>query len=421
CERVNSYLDKWHHRFYLYGDQPFLQMPAIAAAAVKSFGTVLPDVATGNTTVLTQSQFEKSLDDADKAILLLTQMALALSGKKVDNSVVLTAGYQGKSNDKGKPSSGKPGPAVAHMGMLHNFCLSDSVVQSVWLNVFTHAEIATLTIYPQGLGIAPWEQMPSGEACEIAEIFKQTLMGRLLPLCRFCLLNEGGLHYSEGILHASHKEGVYDPSIAVDHSGKEAKVAWCNPERRPWRELTGLLSFLAEQGGRLDCIQLRLATPKAMQHGKPFAIWSGGLRVSSNAGEQYASGADDVVESVAWLTPSELGDRWFSQLQAEMDELDKVSRTLYGCVMGYFKQQLVDGKDVAAQASNQFWQLCERQSQALLEDCDDISDRYSLRRQFATYANQVFNHYCPAHTARQLDAWAQAKPHFAAYLKQEQA
>ncbi len=57
-------------------------MPAIANAALKPFSVVLPDVATGNTTVLTQSQSERTLDDADKALLLLVQMGFALAGKK---------------------------------------------------------------------------------------------------------------------------------------------------------------------------------------------------------------------------------------------------------------------------------------------------------------------------------------------------
>ena len=238
ADRACSYLAQWHDRFYLYGPEPFLQMPAIAKAAVKSFGTVLPDVATGNTTVLTQSQTEKSLDDGERALLLLTQMGFALGGKKTDNSVVLTPGYPGKSNGNSKPSTGKPGPSVAHMGLLHNYCLGTSLLESIWLNLFTDAEIADLTVYPFGLGTPPWEQMPEGEDCHIANQLKGSLMGRLVPLCRFCLLADEGLHYSEGIAHSNYKEGVFDPSVAVDISGKEPKVRWADPERRPWRELT---------------------------------------------------------------------------------------------------------------------------------------------------------------------------------------
>ncbi len=420
ADRACSYLAQWHDRFYLYGPEPFLQMPAIAKAAVKSFGTVLPDVATGNTTVLTQSQTEKSLDDGERALLLLTQMGFALGGKKTDNSVVLTPGYPGKSNGNSKPSTGKPGPSVAHMGLLHNYCLGTSLLESIWLNLFTDAEIADLTVYPFGLGTPPWEQMPEGEDCHIANQLKGSLMGRLVPLCRFCLLADEGLHYSEGIAHSNYKEGVFDPSVAVDISGKEPKVRWADPERRPWRELTSLLGFIRQGGRSLDCYQLKLALLKARKQDAPFAIWSGGLRVSSNAGEQYVSGSDDMVESLCWFSPDDINEIWFNHFQTQMIQLEGLAKTLYGCVMGYYKTQLMDGESFAKQASNLFWQLCERQSQALIEGCDKPDTRQILRRQFARYTTQVFDQFCPHQTARQMDAWAKAKPNLSAYLQQEQ-
>lgn len=420
ADRACSYLAQWHDRFYLYGPEPFLQMPAIAKAAVKSFGTVLPDVATGNTTVLTQSQTEKSLDDGERALLLLTQMGFALGGKKTDNSVVLTPGYPGKSNGNSKPSTGKPGPSVAHMGLLHNYCLGTSLLESIWLNLFTDAEIADLTVYPFGLGTPPWEQMPEGEDCHIANQLKGSLMGRLVPLCRFCLLADEGLHYSEGIAHSNYKEGVFDPSVAVDISGKEPKARWADPERRPWRELTSLLGFIRQGGRTLDCYQLKLALLKARKQDAPFAIWSGGLRVSSNAGEQYVSGSDDMVESLCWFSPDDINEIWFNHFQTQMIQLEGLAKTLYGCVMGYYKTQLMDGESFAKQASNLFWQLCERQSQALIEGCDKLDTRQILRRQFARYTTQVFDQFCPHQTARQMDAWAKAKPNLSAYLQQEQ-
>ncbi|GKR03333.1 MULTISPECIES: type I-E CRISPR-associated protein Cse1/CasA [Aeromonas] len=420
ADRACSYLAQWHDRFYLYGPEPFLQMPAIAKAAVKSFGTVLPDVATGNTTVLTQSQTEKSLDDGERALLLLTQMGFALGGKKTDNSVVLTPGYPGKSNGNSKPSTGKPGPSVAHMGLLHNYCLGTSLLESIWLNLFTDAEIADLTVYPFGLGTPPWEQMPEGEDCHIANQLKGSLMGRLVPLCRFCLLADEGLHYSEGIAHSNYKEGVFDPSVAVDISGKEPKARWADPERRPWRELTSLLGFIRQGGRSLDCYQLKLALLKARKQDAPFAIWSGGLRVSSNAGEQYVSGSDDMVESLCWFSPDDINEIWFNHFQTQMIQLEGLAKTLYGCVMGYYKTQLMDGESFAKQASNLFWQLCERQSQALIEGCDKPDTRQILRRQFARYTTQVFDQFCPHQTARQMDAWAKAKPNLSAYLQQEQ-
>ena len=415
--RVLGYLTQWHDRFFLYGERPFLQMPGIVAADVKSFGAVLPDVATGNTTVLTESQIQKSLNDADKALLLITLMGFALGGKKTDNRIVLSPDYLGKKNDKGKASTGRPGPSVLHMGLLHSFCQGDSLQKSIWLNVFSHAELANLTIFPGGLGRAPWEKMPEGEACPIALALKSSLMGRLITLSRFCLLRECGLHYSEGIAHDSYKDGIYDPSITVNPSGNDVKVLWANPEKRPWRELASLLGFITPQNSNHDCIQLRLSLSKSIRCNEAVAIWSGGLRVSFNAGEQYVSGTDDIVESLLWLVPGQLSEIWFLHFQQEMNALDSVGKSLYGSVMAYFKTQLMDGEKFAAQASNLFWQLCESHAQKLIDHCEHPNKKYELRSKFVRYVEQAFDLFCPNQTARQLDAWARTKPSFGKYLQ----
>ena len=399
-------------------------MPAIQAAKKQSFGAVLPEVSTGNTTVLSQIQVQRSLDDADKALLLLTLMGFALSGKKTDNSVVLSPDYSGKRNDKGKPSTGKPGPAVAHMGLLHSLLLGNKLQETLWLNLLTHRQIEQMNIYPAGLGIAPWEKMPEGEDCLQAGQLKKSLMGRLLPLCRFCWLNKDGLHYSEGIAHPGYKDGVVDPSMAINNVGKEPKALWVDPEKRPWRELTALLGFF-EQGESqgFQSWQLRSGLERARDVTETFAIWSGGLRVSNNAGEQYVSGSDDFVESQVWLHSDILGELWFSQLKVEMDALDMLAKSLYGRVMGFFKEQMVDGGKIAPQTTQLFWQLCECDFQSLVNNCDQTDDavgqRQKLRRRFAGYVQQAYDQFCPRETARQLDAWAKCRPNNSKYLKQE--
>ncbi|SCX10046.1 CRISPR system Cascade subunit CasA [Nitrosomonas eutropha] len=424
AQRCLAYLDKWHDRFWLYGEKPFLQMLAIAKANLQSYGAVQPEISTGNTTVLTQTQQERAPDDAERALLLVNLMSFALGGKKTDNSVVLSTGYAGKSNDKGKPSTGKPGPAVAHMGLLHNFLLGHDLWHSLWLNLFTHQQIAQINLFPQGCGIAPWEQMPEGEDCAIAKQLKQSLMGRLIPLSRFCLLVKDGLHYSEGLLHLSYKDGLTDPTTAIDYSGKDPKALWVNPEKRPWRELTALISFISQQRNQgFQCWQIQASLDRACDVTESFALWSGGLCVSSNAGEQYVSGSNDFVESQIWLHSSTLGALWFAQLQTEISALDTIAKTLYGCVMAYFKSQLVDGSKLAAQATNLFWQLCERDFQTLVDNCDQDEAsqirRRKLRLCFADYVHQAYNRLCSSETARQLDAWAKCRPNLSKYLKQE--
>ncbi len=432
-----EYLEKWHDRFDLYGEKPFLQMPAIRVAKKQSYGAVLPQIATGNTTVLTQIQVEQELTDAQKALLLVFLTGFALGGKKGDNKVVLEKGYSGKK------ASLCPGPALARYGLLHSFYLQNSIRQTVWANLLTRGDIEKSGFFSGGVGIAPWEEMPRTEDCPIARRLKTSLMGRLVPMSRFCLLAEDGLHYSEGVAHENYASGLVDPTVSADFVSKKAKVLWTNPERRPWRELTSLLGFLGQQSGKFDCLQLRAAGRRILRHAESVGVWSGGLRVSSNAGEQYVSGSDDVVSSSVWLPGAvereQNGEDWFPQLHTEMNTLDAMSKVLYSSTINFYAEQTADkpvdkparsgrankyGKARAGQASNTFWQLCERHCQELIDSCgsdpESMQGRLQLRRTFAGYVHGVYDQYCPHHTARQLDAWATSRPNLARFFKQEE-
>lgn len=435
-ESCHTYLAQWHERFYLFGEQPFLQFPAIRVAEKQSYGAVVPEIATGNTTVLTQSQAERPLNDADKALLLVCLMGFALGGKKTDNTVTLTPGYQGKVNATGRPSTGKPGSAVGYMGQLHSFWLGDTLQDTLHLNLLTRQDVEQYGIFPHGVGTPPWELMPTGEDDEIARVLRATLIGRLVPLGRFCLLTEEGIHYSEGIAHPTYKEGMTDPTTSIDRSGKEPRTLWVNPEKRPWRELTAMLGFVGSNSARsMETLQIRAALSRISRHYSRFALWSGGLRVSSNAGEQYASGADDYVQSAVWFSAEIVGQSFFAYFSREMRALDDVARRLYGCVARYFRE-LSDidksGKGKAqpfvaarsAQATHLFWQLCERDVQRLVNACvadDPEAALAGMRRRFAGYAATAFDQTCPNDTARQLDAWAQSRPNLSAYLSQKEA
>ncbi len=418
-EKCTAYLETWHGQFFLYGEKPFLQMPAIFHAEKQPYGALLPEVSTGNTTVHTQSQVERILSHAEKALLLVTLMGFALGGKKVDNSLSLTVGY------KGKTKAGKPGPAIAHMGLLHSFIYGDFLLDSLWMNLFTQKNIHSSGIFSGGVGNAPWEKMPQGEDCPVAQELKTTLMGRLIPMCRFCLLDKDGVHYSEGISHLNYLDGFFDPTIAIDCSGKKNKVLWADPEKRPWRQLPAMLSFVKQAKRRFECFQLYISMPRTRHTATSFTIWSGGLRVSSNAGEQYVSGSNDFVESEVRLKPEFISDTpWFNQLILEMEHLEGIAKKLYGSILNFYKTQLSDGGAFAGNGTNQFWQLCERDFQYLINACDDVPEsameRERLRRKFAGYVHTVYNQCCPNDTARQMDAWAKCRPNLSNYLKKEE-
>jgi len=416
AEKALSYLQEKRACFWLYGEKPFLQMPAIAQAATIPFGAVSASVATGNTTLLFQTQHERALTDGEKALLVVELGSFALGGKKTDNRVVLTSGYTNKCNDKGRPATAKPGPSTGFMGFLHTFLVGSSLMDSLWLNLLTIEQVISAPHLTHGVGIAPWEGMPHGEDCSKARELKTTYLGRLVPLSRFALLTEAGLHYSEGILYPGYAEGGFDLSAAFDFFATKPRALWVDPGRRPWRQLTSLLAFLAnERKNSFDCYQLRLCLPRARAVAHSVGVFSGGLRVSSNAGEQYASGTDDFVESEFLLESSWLDENWFLKLKTEMAIVEELAKHVYGCTMAYFKQQLTEGKDRSSQATTVFWQLAERHFQPLINACGTNTSE-ALRPVFARDALKAYDAHCPRDTARQLDAWAACRPQLGLYL-----
>ena len=429
-ERVLAYLDRWKDRFDLYGERPFLQMPEIAPARTVSFGAILPEIATGNATLITHFQVERDLTDAEKAVALVALMGFSFAGKKTDNTVVLTKGYAGKRNDKGKPSSGRPGPSTGHMGFLHNFLLGENLRETLWLNTLSEEAVREERIFPAGVGSPPWECMPSGEDCPVARSLRESLHGRLVPLSRFCLLADTGLHYSEGIAHDGYKDGKFDPSVAINRSGKEFKALWVNPQKRPWREVTALLAFVGgDNAYGFDSIQVRRVLPRVAMRLSSFSIWSGGLRVSSNAGEQYVSGDNDAVESEIRLDSSYIGELWWDRLKSEMESLDGLSRTLYACVAGYFASMSMARKQAAGkradQATQAFWHQCEQEFPSMVEHSqggeDHERERSRLRKRLAARVYAIYDRFCPRSTARQQESWAANRPSLSKYIGKEAA
>jgi len=418
AQKTLAYLEAHRDDFWLYGPKPFLQMPGVASAEMTSFGAVDPRVSTGNTTVLSQGQAERLPDDAEKAVLVVQLMGLGLGGKKTDNSVVLSPGYSGKTNEKGKPSTGKPGASLGFLGYLHTFALGPTLVQALYSQVVTHDTLSGWAHLPAGLGPIPWETPPTGESCPIAKALRDSLMGMLVPFSRFVLVEDEGLRYSEGVAHRGYKEGRLEPSTSVDVSGKEPKVLWVDPERRPWRFLTALLSFLeATSKSRFDSPGLRLAVGRRAALGwTAVGIWSGGLRVSSNAGEQYVAGSDDFVDSEVRVETSLFGTSWFVQLSAEMTALEHLAKLLYASTRAMHEALKSEGDRVAAQASNLFWHLAEGEFPALIEACGDPESARAQRKVYVRLADQAYNAFCPQDTARQIEAWAAHRPQYGKYL-----
>ncbi len=410
-----EYLEKQRNAFWLYGPKPFLQYPAAKAAVCRPYGALLPEIADGNTTVLFQGQVpprEENISDSLRARILVTSMSCCFGGKKTDRDIRIPP------YDNEDRKSAKPGPALCAFGLLHSFLTGVSVRQSVWFNLLTRADIESVSSYTKGLGVPPWEAMPKGENDEIAQSLIHSLMGRLVPMSRFLLLDKDGVHCVEGLRHPDYKAGMVDPSMAsIGLNSTKVKMLWADPARRPWRSLTSLLGFLnATSEPSFTCLQLKWGF-KRLQLARPgsFGIWSGGLSVSSNAGEQYMSGSGDAVESEIMLHTDYLSSQWFDYLQLAMKELNRIAFVCREAVREYYQDAGANNAAKRAeQAERQFWEKAEQSFQRLSIACGQ-NEAAALEEELQNLrgtARVCYDAICPQATARQLQLYVKHIPRF---------
>lgn len=450
AEACLRYLEQWHDRFWLYGERPFLQMPATLDLIRDQFGNkssssksgcgnnefavyrpakdigagFYPDLPSSNNTMLSQTMMSRQLSDAEKALFVVMLMNFSFGGKRVESDLVNLSGEK-----LGSRYSAPAGPSLGgFIGYLHAFMMLDSIVDSLWINLITHQDINELNRWPHGLGFPPWEKMPNSESDEIAIKHKQSYQSCLVALSRFIYFFDEGIYYFDGINYPGIKDGWYEPSLILDYSSKVVKVKYVDPEKKPWRELQSILSFIASDNSGFDCFNIKKGIERLRGFREKYFIWCAGLKVSGNSGDQSVKQSDDFVESNVYIYDDVIGDVWFSFLKNEMNSLESLSSKLWKSVFSYYKDLSADkGKKkestlagkIAKVSINHFWQLCEQDFQSLVDGCDQAATRTQLRRRFAGYLYQAFDRYCPKETARQLDAWARNRPNLYKYLNQE--
>lgn len=415
ARKCAAYLDRMRPRFSLYGEGAFLQMPQLSKARKRGYEYYMLGVAAGDTTVLTHSQLAPELTDALRAQTLLLNSSAGLGSRRVDNTIVLSPGVK-------KTPTARPGPSVGATGYLHSMVIGRTLWDSLWLNQLTEEDIAGMAVWKNGLGTPPWEQMPEGEECERAIELQHSYMGRLVPLSRFMLLAEDGIHCTEGIRHPSYLEGYVSPSMTADFSGEKPRVLLTDPERKSWQVMPALLSFLKRNPARKGwyCPLLGKAVPRLVERAvtSRFGIWSGGIRVSNTANNQYLSGKDDMVESTVMLNTSWINSYWFDQLEKAMGRLEDMSQAVFASVQNYYAAQRVhDPKPRAREAASIFWEKAGVHARELYAACaaaggsaENAGAMDEVMRKMARCARAAYSLYCPQGTCRQIALWAKYSP-----------
>ena len=418
-----KYLEAKQDLFWLYGEKPFLQMPKLREARhVKgkelTFHTLgksyLPDISSENDSIVFDIQRTYPLSDAEKAVFLVSLMNYAPAGKRVDYIEPLEIG--------GKPSnSAKAGPSLGnYVGFLNSCLWSDNIQNTIWLNLFTREDIHKSHWEDKSV-IPPWEEMPVSEAGTIAERIQKSIMGSLCALSRFVLFDERGMIYTEGLRYPSHKEGWRETFFAWYAKGKDFKFLWLDTGKKPWRELIALLNTPMNGGETThNCPQISMFWPRARKANGKIGIWSGGLQVRGTAGDQSVKQTDDFVESFFIIDPEIIKETWFEALKSEIRNMEQLSKVLYSSIRSYLSKLKVKPDKILNQAQYLFWQLCERHVQDIIGKCGDDLFVDDFRRRIVNYVNEIYNRYCPNHSARQMEEWVKNRPSLGRYLTRKE-
>ena len=435
-QKVTEYLLEHKDLFYLYGAKPFLQFPVLNqhnSPKKTSLGAFIPFVACGNTVCLTQYSVDKKLSDAQKAKVLITVQALSLAGKRIDNAIVLTPGYKGKLSDKNKPSSGCVSPFFGYFGALNSFYVGSSVADSVMRNLLTLEDIKKNAILSFGLGKPCWELDITGEDCPDAEMMRHSYLGRLVPLVRFCYIDGDEITCTDGIKHLTEKDGVVPFSMTYMEDPKNGiKIKDADPQRKPWRDLTALLSYLdSTSNSEWHCKLLAYCFDRATFAKETVGIWSGGLNVKKDHDGQKASGENDFVESYTEFDVDILRrDSFYTDLVLALNELEKKEFYLRRSIVKFYSNRgakddnprLLPEKNVpqVKAAKEDYWRQCDLLSEQCINAVECGLESKAMM-QFLLKINQialkVYDTYCHASSSADFITWVKYRPHFKSEIK----
>ncbi|MGC8729223.1 MAG: type I-E CRISPR-associated protein Cse1/CasA, partial [Elusimicrobiales bacterium] len=411
AEKTLKYLESKKDLFYLYGEKPFLQMPQIKKEIEedtkeknknpKEIGNGdFPNLPNDNNTIIFDRDFISDINSAQKTIFIISSLSFALAGK------------QHHSNHN-KPS--KVGPSLGRNCYLHSIILGEYLLDTIYLNWLSEEDIKKFP-FIKGIGTPTWEKVITIDKSKILnENHELEYQEILLPISRLFYLYENGTYMMAGKIYPNFKEGWRELTLCFNSD----KILNTDTNKKPWREITALLSFIDTTYKGYDCPQIRLAIDKAKSKSyENIKIFSGGLKVSSDPFGQKVKGSDDFIESEIIINLNWLGKKWFERLKLKMEEINDVSKELNKKVYNFYKEQkLQNPKELASKSENHFWQLVEKDFNKLLEICNLSDDKYeeesqNIRKIFIKYALNCYDIFCPHDTARQIESWAKNMPIF---------
>lgn len=410
--RAIAYLKEWEGAFDLYGEHPFLQVVGLEIEWNSTLDKLDFTLASGNNHTLFDhlaSEKGRPHPPARQARMLLVTQNFSVGGLIGVNS------WNGvKTNEK---PNNELSPALVG-SPLHTFLLGDDILDTLHLNLIPKDELGTLKI-----GEPVWEKHLSN-ASE-AQIFKDTLLGRLAPLSRAIRLpeNSTAISFAVGCKYAQIPE-FFDPYLANRKEKKNCFYLSIKPERHPWRELESLLAL---QPASAD-----VTPPKHLQNryrissDKALRLWCGGVRVNKDKTKHIFSGEWQLSFPAKELSE----DKFLVSVGRFARAAEEVAGVIKSSI-DFFWENLseIPNKDAAvkiqggleqakARAILGYWQRLDAQVPEFIASAEEGSHEFSeLYRMLRNTAETFFTGALPDQSPYGIIAYAKTIPYFRKELK----
>lgn len=438
--KVCEYLNCKKELFDLYGETPFLQYPELVKISEPTnIENMSLEISTGNNVVLWNSQRQKTnveWTNSEKVMVLLSTIGFGLAGQ---------GEAEKKQSSKGK-SRAKEGPFLEKSGVFHYFLLGQTILETLWLNLWTLEDINKQKNFTAGLGLPPWEKDPDKPGLKDMKTF--SYIDTLLPMNRFCFYGENNKFYCfEGV---KFPETVRIPTMAYLPSNKKNKskktdmdaqenvnnISDMEPietrtEKRAWNFVEAVLTSINKKTKNWECVHLENIWGRAQANGS-FKLWIGGIHVGWNSGNTFVDKDSNFIESSVDIPMIDENDehgvkKILKCLTEEVEKLKLLQDDLYKCVEKYWKEikNLKNEKKtgIGMKSSEEFWNYCAEVGQDIINSCFSEKDPekqglHIINKKIKARAMSIYNLLCPKGTARQIEVWAKHRPEFE-YNKQK--
>lgn len=393
---ILKYLVYWHEKFYLFGENAFMQPNCVSAIGGEtSLTKIFLKIPSGNNQLVFhhQVQDEFKVDNTgDIFIAFLTSQNFSAPGTYP----------KCKWDGVDTPSSGVNSSPCRECSMLQGFLLSDSLLETIWLNLLTDKIVSLIPNVTWGRPIWEYDDINRNTI----KGYEETIFGHLIPFSRVIKLKEGcnKILFGEALKYST-LPNYRDPfaTVIIKKDGGQTYLP-TRFDKKPWRDLNSVLLISSNKrniSGPLHFNRIHMVE-------KDVRVWVGGFETEK---------ARDI-DSLDWcfIFPNGLKDTDFLVIYNQCidyanDISSKLEKAVDDFTMEVWKSNKGQYKETAVRF---FWKKLDSKTSLLSSLLSDFTTqkKEEWENVVKKTASEAYEFACPHLNANSLISFVKHKVKF---------